>query len=340
MSQCQGATTLASDKKPRFATPQRRSFAMPQFVRLAWTSEHARQIWAPRFRQVIQAWGDVELLSVAHGIREVALVTVPTTKAAEYIGQCHSFGLTWIEVERGAQAYPDQHRISGPRSTEIIIRAAVGSKSSSLQCKEAWDAHDHDEVGRLLGYPQCCRAAFTRRCVVDKWEDPTWLIAAETTSGSVTTFEVAVTTDPATNLLTRCIGIRLVPHLPCNCDCSPTLRMAALFARTARQLGFDSQVQWLREILSWPASWTSLNGIAEIKLPVLKVVTSTDPTSEKLTVRWLGNRYPAEGAQGLAFPFRTSPLRATTDSRSYRRGLAWEADLVQLRPMGFDEHKG
>ena len=65
-------------------------------------------------------------------------------------------------------------------------------------------------------------------------------------------------------------------------------------------------MDWLEEILSWPASWSALHGIAEVKTPVLKASTRTDATAHEFIVRRHGPRLPAEAVAGLGFPFRTS----------------------------------
>ncbi len=77
----------------------------------------------------------------------------------------------------------------------------------------------------------------------------------------------------------------------------------------------------MREILSWPAEWSALHGIAEIKTPVLKVSTRTDATAKKYVVRRQGEKYPAEGARGLGFPYSQPRQPLVTLSPGFRRGL-------------------
>lgn len=77
----------------------------------------------------------------------------------------------------------------------------------------------------------------------------------------------------------------------------------------------------LENILSWPVSWSTLHGIAEIKTPVCKIICNTDATATKYTLRLRGTRYPEEGAQGLGFPFRQPKRLALSDSKGFERGL-------------------
>jgi len=85
--------------------------------------------------------------------------------------------------------------------------------------------------------------------------------------------------------------------------------------------------------LSWSAEWSGLHGIAEIKTPVLKVITNTDATARKGILRWNGSTFPAEGANGSTFPYRAPTSVTLTSSPSFHRGLEQGASLVSIRPL-------
>jgi hypothetical protein len=80
-------------------------------------------------------------------------------------------------------------------------------------------------------------------------------------------------------------------------------------------------MDWIEEILNWPASWSALHGIAQVKTPVLKVSTRTDATAHEFIVRRPGRRMPAEAAAGLSFPFRSPERPGVTHSMAFVRGL-------------------
>ena len=77
-------------------------------------------------------------------------------------------------------------------------------------------------------------------------------------------------------------------------------------------------MEWIEEILNWPASWSALHGIAQVKTPVLKVSTRTDATAHEFVVRRPGRRMPDEAAAGLVFPFRTPERPGVTHSMAFR----------------------
>ena len=124
------------------------------------------------------------------------------------------------------------------------------------------------------------------------------------------------------------MGARAVPHLPCSFSCRSTVDFANPLMALGRELGFAAEMEWLEEILNWPASWSALHGIAQVKTPVLKVSTRTDATAHEFVVRRPGARMPDEAAAGLVFPFRTPERPGLTHSLAFRRGL--EAPIAPL----------
>jgi hypothetical protein len=88
-----------------------------------------------------------------------------------------------------------------------------------------------------------------------------------------------------------------------------------------KDLGHAEAMDWLLEVLRWPIEWSALHGIAEIKTPVLKVISTTDATASKFVVRRRGTTFPAEGAKGLGFAFHLPRGPLFTESKAYRQGL-------------------
>jgi len=112
------------------------------------------------------------------------------------------------------------------------------------------------------------------------------------------------------------------------------------FVEVGRAAGYEQEMDWLLEILSWPVEWSALHGIAEVKTPVLKVSTRTDATPGKYVVRRQGDAYPAEGAQGLAFPYRMPRRPLLTQSPSFHRGLVNPLQSRPSRPSWYASDNG
>jgi hypothetical protein len=303
---------------------RRLDFELPDFLRLAWVTDRARDVWADRFQRVVRAWVEIESLSPLFQIRDCALVRVSGRDYERLQQRLEPYGFKATPIS------PDQPtNASDLRSLQVIL----GAPQHISRLQESLLAEDHSEIGRLLGYPVCCRTMFDQWCSREKLFDPTWLMAADTADIRHENGLVEIEAGAA-NMLMRWIGIRPIAHLPCNCRCEPSLQLAKRFFEVGVELGFQTEMDWLQQVLSWPMEWSGLHGIAEIKTPVLKICTRTDATAEKLIVRWKGAGYPEEGAQGVAFPYRTPVRPLATGSPSFQRALQQAPGFVQIQPMG------
>src|SRR5690606_6373845 len=144
--------------------------------------------------------------------------------------------------------------------------------------------------------PKCCRDFF--RDVWGRYIDTTWHSACRTkeaehrvsdqkpvslegTPGRRVSETLKVSGPPEANLLLRWIGVRAVPHLPHSFDCPKTVELGRKLIDVGRAHGYQEEMDWLLEMLSWPVEWSALHGIAVIVTPVLKISTNTDATAWK-----------------------------------------------------------
>jgi hypothetical protein len=100
------------------------------------------------------------------------------------------------------------------------------------------------------------------------------------------------------------------------------------------------EMEWLEDILSWPAEWSALHGIAELKTPILKMTTRAEATAWKDVVRWNGSRYPDEGARGVNFPYQAPNRCVVSSSRGFERGLRHIEVMLPDRPAWYHEDNG
>jgi hypothetical protein len=185
----------------------------------------------------------------------------------------------------------------------IWIEAVIGKRHDAISFVKAWKEHNTEEMGRLLGYPSCCRefyrTLFGERRVIDH----TWQAAINTTFASHEGKVIRIAGMPLVNCLLRSIGLHAVQHLPCSFQCTESLELGAKFMDLMHDEGYAEEAKNLREALEWPVEWSGLHGIAETRSPIVKICSRTDPTPEKLVLQWVGSRYPEEGARGLAYPY-------------------------------------
>jgi hypothetical protein len=296
-------------------------FVLPDFTRLMWAGDGAREVWAPRLRRITQAWLEIEWLAVAEGLRPCAVTVVSPEAFVERAGTWLARGLSALPLEiQGAGGTYASTAVATELGKPFVFRVVVGSPDALRACQQAWEASDQATVGHLLGYPPCCLAFFRQ----------VWVGARE----------VSVQGPPEANILWRWMGVRAVPHLPCRFDCAATVAFGRRLLDVGRTAGYADEVEWLLEILRWPAEWSALHGIAEVQTPVVKVSTRTDATATKYVVRRRGDRYPAEGARGLKFPFQVPREPLFTGRATFRRGLEHGAAQAPPTPEWYATDNG
>lgn len=300
---------------------ERLDFLLPDFTRIAWASDRARQVWEPRITRINEAWLRLEWLSVASGLRSCGLTVASPDTYLVWAGEWIERGLSALPLE--IQAIPGGNPESRAEKS-FVFRFLIATAPNVARFRRALDTGDHPEIAKLLGCPPCCHAFFHEIWVDHGLTDTTWSAAWATATPSAGTRSIEIAGSPQANVLWRWIGMRAVPHLPCRFDCEPTVALGKDFETLGRQTGYEQEMDWLFEILSWPLEWSALHGIAEIRTPLLRISTRTDATGPKYSVRWLGSTYPEEGAQGLGFPYRNPPRHHLVALGSARRTHSME----------------
>ena len=307
---------------------KRLDFRLPRFKRISWTGESAQQIWEPRLDRIANAWVNVEWISCGLGDRSCALLMLPYDWSYGSAMPWENHGLSYLSLQSTpVNATRDDPAFSNASQVLFPDSIAVGRPEALENLKVAWESRDNDVIGALLGYPDCCRCFFHRICVEEQIIDTTWPMAVETGAESKDTTSISITSSFISNTLWRWMGVRAVPHLPCRFDCVGTIRLGEQLLAIGRSFGYSEEMDWIEEILSWPVEWSALHGIAEIKTPVMKVVTNTDVTPNKYAVQLKGQRYPREGATGLSFPYQEKSRARRAEFQRYQRGAKNQVNL-------------
>ncbi len=341
---------------------KRLDFVLPDFTRLSWTGDRARHVWEARISRISQAWSDIEWLSVLAGIRACGLKIASPEEFVAQAGEWAKQGLSGLPLAiQGLSPHSYSSTSIQPEAGKpIVFRIVIGSPANITSFKKAWDNNDDEQIGQLLGYPTCCHHFYHRVWVDEGLIDTTWPMARGATSLNGEQ-QLEVTGPPEANILWRWMGVRAVSHLPCRFDCQPTVELGQKLIDVGRSNGYGQEMDWLLEILSWPVEWSALHGIAEIKTPILKVSARTDATPIKYVVRRkgaayearlhtsrmtpsrphaehenkvgvIGESYPAEGAQGLDFPYRAPTKALLTGTTGFRRGLDNPIEKIDISP--------
>ncbi|ADP83665.1 radical SAM protein [Pseudofrankia inefficax] len=225
------------------------------------------------------------LAVVAAGHEDAALVSPGAAHALDVRSAAATLGLHARVVDRPAGgAPPDQ---AGP----LLI---VGGQAEMTRVPES-------------PAPACCQAPRSAGVGAAGTPPlpPPWLTYGAAVDGPT---QVDVPAD-AINLLWWRLGIVPVGHPPCSPACAESLALAANRRAAAVQAGIDGLAA-LDEVLAWPAEWSALHGVAELRAPLLRLTYPVAYTPRRLTVRFDGPARPADRAVGLNFPYRLSPTAA------------------------------
>ncbi len=225
-----------------------------------WASEASRARWEPMLQAAQAAWSELELVSVTERLRDSALVHLEPHELPSASRDCRG---VWLEPSvLGFQ--PDGS-----------FRVAIHRPGLARSWYDAWAASDHDMIGRLLGFPDCCRAFFAEH----------WL---RREARDVTPSLRSIDGPWEANPLLRWLGVRLVPHLPCSADCEATLRIARAYLAVGRRAGVD--VAPIEALLKMRVEYDAANGLAVVSTDDFRFQVTAEP--EAFTAKRDGGSTP------------------------------------------------
>ena len=315
---------------------KRLNTVLPNWTRVQWTSIENKTKYEPLINSINKAWNHIERMSVVHDIRTSALDIVKVSELQSIIDEYSQYG---VIVAPLAKEYPNEGYTSSTvpsRQRDAIGVRVVFTKSEKLADEwfRVWNLHKHArdrEAGLLLGYPTCCVKHYAEFTNEQHFVDMTWPVS---TNGlqvdEGTLVHISANTPTETNMLWSWQGIRLVPHIPCSFNCEHSAELGIKMAELGRKLGYDTEIDLMYELLSWPVEWSALHGIAEIRTPINKVSTRTDMTPHKYAVQKESHTYPEDGMSGITYPYnqKKTKVKPITQTKSFFASLedtsVWE----------------
>ena len=313
---------------------------LPDWTRVQWTSIENRIKYEPIIASISGAWRHIERMSVVHDIRPSALDIVSPTELIYLTEEYKKYGLLVVPIAKEGKAGTYSSTSVPHNGSDDYNVRVVFTKSEAMADEwfNIWQAEPHirdREAGRLLGYPTCCTNHFMKYWVDQGFVDSTWTMASDNMQlndddESHRTIHIKADTPPECNILWRWQGVRLVSHLPCSFDCKATEELGMKMAELGRKLGYETEVKWIYELLSWPLEWSALHGIAEIRTPINKISSRTDMTPWKYVVQKHSNEYPLDGMSGITYPYnqkkiKTKPVTKTVSfAKSLEDTSVWE----------------
>ncbi len=286
--------------QPSFSM-RRLSCRFKEFTSHHWATAEVKTVWEPRIQKICDCIAELEWRSVLEGLRQCALRIVSPSELQPLSELLDPYGLIVIPLERIAvvDGYASARR-AAREGESFHYWCAIGRTGDVQTLKSAQSIGEQVTIGRLLGYPDCCTSSYRRVVwVQDGFVDTTWPMAQDTaTKRIISATHVEIPGVSWCNILLRWLGIRIVFHLPCSFDCQPTIQIAMQHAEVARAAGFDREIDWLLEMLSWRVEWSALYGLAEITTPAGTTYGVTDATAERYRVTYLGTGWTKKGKDG------------------------------------------
>src|SRR5262245_65392437 len=86
---------------------ERLPFVLPDFTRLMWVSDRAREVWQPRLQRITRAWLEIEWRAVVAGVRPCAITNVSpdgfVTDAARWLD--HGLAALPLAIQGAGSSY-------------------------------------------------------------------------------------------------------------------------------------------------------------------------------------------------------------------------------------------
>jgi hypothetical protein len=291
-------------------------FEMPPFARVVWASKEVEEEWAPKVQLAARAYARLEFESVIHGLRACTTAHAVPENLVSF---------TQFYAKKGLMYHPLKHvgSYSGFAHTHQPVLPGRPSSWFGVVARKPEDAYafahasaltedtkdspiDHDTIGALLGYPECCRKFFTEVWGAG-YVDPVWQ-QAENCEGPYIAkreehlIQMDASTPWETSPLLRYMGIRIVPQIPCSHDCKHSMAIAKDWIDLGRELKIEGMDE-IEQFLRMPVEWDCLKGIAYVSTPIFKLETNSMTCYPRHVVQKEGTFRPKGGAKGLKFPF-------------------------------------
>lgn len=254
---------------------------LPDWTRWAWASQPERDWWTIKINAATTAWEQIERMSVVMGVRSGAVQTIASDKLQECVVWAMQHGLVCIPIQQigvtgSYAATTPVYEPGKPFGYRVLY--VTPDAYQTLR----WPI-SNGALGEVLGYPTCCRehfqATWGRGQIDSTYEQLEDTMNEKAELGDHQPYTLIRTT-------LRWMGIRLVPHMPCNYYCKSSEWFARQMIAVGEACGYHEEMQTIQTMLRWPVELSRLFGISEIKTPAFKISTRTDwtPTLEQFTL--------------------------------------------------------
>lgn len=288
----------------------------PSFTRMSYHTTEARKYWAPLIQLMNGTVADLEIRSIAAGLRSCGTIHIPNVDGDQTYRKLAEAGLKWKRLTKvGHDPGFSHRRHAAVQKGDLHYSwfSVMGRNQDDLDdFALAYEKSNHDLMGKLLGFPACCRRFFAQNW--PKYCDPIWQSAANTEGAElVGPRTLHVKGHPGCNVMLRYIGVRTWFHLPCSLRCEETIALSESWLNLIREMD-EASFEATRLLLSLPLAWDVNHGYAKVMTPAFTVHAGSTESRYRYVVEYeadpcgLPDLDIPGAANGLVWPMRPGDL--------------------------------
>jgi len=246
-----------------------------------WVSLEAQRVWVPIFKAINLANIETSLKGVDEGRWRKRSMTLYGNSWLHFLSQAKNYDVVY------------SHDFNPLLSAHKIEMVHTNHKSGKARNNQAHSLQGHS----------------------------IWETAKRTSATKTAENSLKIKNSPLSIIFWQDFGLSLFSELPGEFLCVNTQALIQEHIEAMKEQGFIEQSDSLKEILRWPVEWSSLNGIEEIRTPIVKVARYTGEKGQKRQFQIDGLSSPEEGAEGLSFPFNQKEKRKFSGSKYFQKGM-------------------
>jgi hypothetical protein len=226
------------------------------------------------FNQFSTLFHEAEYQTVIEGRRKAGTIHISQDNMDKIFLRLNKHGLIFTPLHKSGyyQGFAHSHKSVTPGEPFFWYGCITRNKEDAETFQHADSSHDHNTVGRLLGFPSCCAKYFSDNFPLNY--DPIWL-----------GLEGDVTGYPECNQLLRYFGCRITSCLSCSPTCKSAREVGVSWLEVMR--GIDKPLtDKLISTLSQPMTWDSYHGVVQVETSSFIAITHTFPFSYHRIINW------------------------------------------------------
>jgi len=215
---------------------------------------------------------DVEYEMVKKGYRDANVFHLSPQNYDNEIDKIMEDGLVFKPIFRSEvyNGFSHTHFPTKSLGQNTMVYGVVAKNLKTAQLFKQYhlgNYTEHKEIGKLLGYPDCCCESFTK--YFNKSFDPVYEPAENTKGIKKVNNKITLPKKSFNEQLRvdlRYIGIRIIPFFPCSYDCVNAGKVAKTWLKVMYSLD-EKITDEIIEYLEKPSVWSNLNGQVLVKHP-------------------------------------------------------------------------